>query len=81
MGIHLRVLSESYPMNTKKAGLRCFSKFCILVMRAKLASALEGFIHRLQALLPIRVPDLHCLTSPLTVDAANVPCFLQSCTM
>ena len=26
MGTHLRVLSESYPMNTNMTGLRCFSK-------------------------------------------------------
>ena len=27
MGTHLRVLIESYPMNTNMAGFKCFSKF------------------------------------------------------
>ena len=44
MGTHLRVLSESYPMNTNIVGFRCFSKEkCVLVLwRMKAASALEG---------------------------------------
>ena len=40
MGTHLRVMSESYPMNTNMAGLRCFSE--IFVFWTKVASALEG---------------------------------------
>ena len=30
MGTHLRVLNESYPMNTNMTGLRCFSKIYAL---------------------------------------------------
>ena len=41
MGTHLRVLSESYLMNTNMAGFRWFSKFCVLVLWAKVALALE----------------------------------------
>ena len=43
MGTHLRVLAESYPMNTNMTGFRWFSKnICILVLWTKVASALEG---------------------------------------
>ena len=43
MGTQLRVLSESFPMNTNMTGFRWFSKnLCILVLWAKVASALEG---------------------------------------
>ena len=42
MGTHMRLLSESYPMNTNMTGFRCFSNICILVLWTKLASALEG---------------------------------------
>ena len=43
MGIHLRVLSESYLMNTKMAGFRWLSKsLCILVLWTKVAFLLEG---------------------------------------
>ena len=43
MGTHLRVLSESYPMNTNMSGFRWFFKnLCILVLWTKVASALEG---------------------------------------
>ena len=42
MVTHLRVLSESYPMNSNMTGFRWFSKdLCILVFWAKVASALE----------------------------------------
>ena len=40
---NVRVLNESYPMNTNVTGLRWFSKYhyvCVLWM--KVASALEG---------------------------------------
>ena len=47
MGTHQRVLSESCPMNTNMTGLRWFSKICILVLRTKVASALEGLTHSL----------------------------------
>ena len=47
MGTQLRVLIESYPMNTNITGFRWFSKICLLVILAKVASALEGLrIHR-----------------------------------
>ena len=43
MGTHLRVLSESYLMNTNMAGFRWFLKnLCILVLWMKVALALEG---------------------------------------
>ena len=43
MGTHLRVLRESYPVNTNMTGFRRFSKiFCILALWTKVASALEG---------------------------------------
>ena len=43
MGTHLRVLSESYPMNTNMTGFGWFSKnLCILVRWMKVASALVG---------------------------------------
>ena len=42
MGTHLRVISESYPMNTNVTGLTCFSKIFAL---AKVASALKGLIN------------------------------------
>ena len=43
MGTHMRVLSESFPMNTNMTGFRWFSKKdCILVIWKKVASALEG---------------------------------------
>ena len=46
MGTHLRVLSESFPMSTNVTGFRWFPQknLCILVLRTKLASALEGLI-------------------------------------
>ena len=43
MGTHLRVLNESYPMNTNTTGFRGFSKIvCALVLWTKVVSALEG---------------------------------------
>ena len=43
MSTHLRVLSESYPMNTNMARFIWFSKnLCILVLWTKVALALEG---------------------------------------
>ena len=44
MGSHLRVLSESYPMNTNMTGLRWFVGRCVHVLWAKIASALEGLM-------------------------------------
>ena len=43
MGTYLRVLSESYPMNTNMTGCRWFSKIFALLLWMKVASALEGF--------------------------------------
>ena len=31
MGTHLRVLSESFPMNTNMTGFRCFSHFFLFL--------------------------------------------------
>ena len=43
MGTHLRVLMESYPMNTNMTGLKWFTKnLCVIVLWTKVASALEG---------------------------------------
>ena len=51
MGTHLRVLGESYPMDTKMAGFRTFFKnLRVLVLWTKVASALEGLNH--EALQP-----------------------------
>ena len=42
-GTHLKVLDESYPMNTNMTGFRWFSKnICVFVLLAKVVSALEG---------------------------------------
>ena len=38
----MRVLSESYPMNTNVTGFRCVFNLCILGLWAKVASASEG---------------------------------------
>ena len=38
MGTHLRVLSESYPMNTNMTGFN----LCVLVLWTKVDSTLEG---------------------------------------
>ena len=40
MGTHLKVLGESYPMNTNMTGFRCLS---VLVLWMKVSSALGGF--------------------------------------
>ena len=41
MGAHLRILTESYPMNTNMIGFRWFYKYlCVLVLWTKVASAL-----------------------------------------
>ena len=49
MGTHLRVLSESFLMNTDMTGFRWFSKnLCILVLWMNVASALEGLIPALR---------------------------------
>ena len=42
MGTHLRVISESYPMDTNMTGLDGFQIKCYHVLQTKVASALEG---------------------------------------
>ena len=42
MGTHLRVLSESHPMNTNMRGFSWFSKTLCSCAWRKVASALEG---------------------------------------
>ena len=43
MGTHLRVLSESYPMNTNMTGFRWFTKkLRSCVLWSNVASALQG---------------------------------------
>ena len=45
MGTHMRVLSESYPVNTNITGFGWFSKkVCVLVLWTKVVSALEGLL-------------------------------------
>ena len=39
MGTHLKVLSESFPMNTNMKG---FKHLCVLVLWMKVVSALDG---------------------------------------
>ena len=47
MGTHLRVLSESYPMNTNMTGFRWILRIlCIFVLWKKVALALEGLRHK-----------------------------------
>ena len=59
MGIHLIVLSESYPMNTKMTGFRCFFKnLCILVLYTKVASALEGLSFKKNSKYMIKIKKL-----------------------
>ena len=41
MGTHLRILNESFRMNINMMAFRSFS-ICVLVLRTKVASALEG---------------------------------------
>ena len=41
MGTHLRVLSESFPMNTNRVWI-ILQDLCVLVLRMKAALALEG---------------------------------------
>ena len=51
MGTHLRVLSESYPLNTNMIGFRGFQNLCSLVLWTELkevASALEGLFSWIQ---------------------------------
>ena len=44
MGTHLRVLSESYPMNANITGLKCFSKlFAALWFGRKLSLGIGNF--------------------------------------
>ena len=43
MGTQLRILSESFPMNSNMTGFRWFSIFFfVIVLWMKVASALEG---------------------------------------
>ena len=53
MGTHLRVLSESFPMNNNMTRLDGFQKICVLVLWTKEASALEGLRFASQFLLEI----------------------------
>ena len=41
MGTHLRILSESYPINTNIQGLDVFQKSLLIVLWKKVALALE----------------------------------------
>ena len=41
-GTHLRVLSESFPMNINMTGFRWFSKKIVFVLWMKVVSAMEG---------------------------------------
>ena len=43
-GTHLRVLSESYPMNTKMTGFRCFSKILASLYPSEESSFCIGMV-------------------------------------
>ena len=67
MGTHLKVLSESYLMDTNMTGFRRFSKKnCILVLWTKVASALEGLI---VSVLPSCPENSHNQGLPLRFQA------------
>ena len=64
MGTYLRVFSESFPMNTNMTGFRSFSKNpCVLALRMKVASALEGLIYT----IAITICSMLCAIAGLTV--------------
>ena len=68
MGTHLRVLSESYPMNTNMISFQKSLNLCILVLWTKVASALEGLTNTLFANIRegwhvTRLLLLHCSTT------------------
>ena len=61
MGTHLRVLSESYPMNTKTTGFRWISKnLCILVFLTKVYILSIGNVN-LQVISELNGLSLHVL--------------------
>ena len=69
MGTHLRVHSESLPINTNMTGLRWFSKnICILVHRAKVAFALEELGGKGCVIAK------HCASDVVTANAYLRPC-------
>ena len=43
-GTNLRILSESFPMNTNMTGFRCFSKIFAFLFFGRKFQALEGLI-------------------------------------
>ena len=51
MGTHVRVLSESYPVNANMTGLIWFSKKRVLLLWMKVASALEGLTNFYNSLM------------------------------
>ena len=61
MGTHMKVLGESFPMNTNMAGLRWFSK---IVLWMKVVSALEG-LNPTWAFCSMKISILHNVTEKL----------------
>ena len=64
MSTHLKVLSESYPMNTNMIGFRWFSKN--FVLWTKVASALDGLNTHQSCFLPVANQNLHKLDTFLS---------------
>ena len=61
MGTHMKVLGESFPMNTNVTGFQWFfENICVLVIWMKEASALEGLtsplnFQMLQTIIKVKV--------------------------
>ena len=70
MGTTLRVLDESYPMNTNIKGFRClFNNRCVLVLWTKVAAALHGLRQRWVLLSHSWeiLPDCWCKTETVRI--------------
>ena len=62
MGTHLRVLSESNPMNTNMTGFPIvFKNLCFLVLWTNAAAALEGLTFPILRLLSSKAQERSCL--------------------
>ena len=55
MGTHLRVLSESFPMNINAEGFRWFFRnLCILVLWTKVAPAFRKGLNKYYPVYPVQ---------------------------
>ena len=79
MGTHLKVLGESYAINTNMTGFRWFSKnLWVLLLWTKIASALEGWITclvRKLMLILFRTEGCPGLEAPCISQGTVVYCF------